>query len=111
VALQKLINALESGGDVGKLADNFLQFCFGLVRDRPGFKTYPVSKKLRNDPRNKELFEIADRTNMVISNIKNNPTGAAVHFNVQTAAIYARIMVLCAQVQLTSSSEDSSCES
>jgi hypothetical protein len=88
------------------LIDNFLEHCFGLIRAQPGFKTFPISKKLRKDPKNKEFWDIIDKTNAEIMAIKDNPAEAAVHFNMKTAETYARIIVLCSQVVIPSSFEE-----
>jgi hypothetical protein len=111
VALKDLIAGLNTPGcvDLEARTASYRESTYQLMRSQPGFKTFPISKKLRKDPKNSEFFALVDQAEILTRAMAENPQAPSTYFNEGTAAIFSHYMILWSQIEVTSS--ESSCES
>jgi hypothetical protein len=109
-ALKELIEAVNTPGckDFQAKVDRYIEVAFEFFRSQPGLKSFPKSKKLRKNPKNKEFFDIVDEVLANIRSIPSNPEAAKAMFNEETAAVFAHAMFLSSKLVTDCSSSESS---
>jgi hypothetical protein len=108
-ALRDLIEALNTPGctDIAQKVDNYIEASNKFMRSQPGFETFPKSKKLRKDPRNKAFFDLYDSISAGMEFIKSNPQSASTFFNSEAAASFGRFTILMSEVVIPECSSES----
>jgi hypothetical protein len=88
--------------DLQAKVDQLLEMLRRFFQSQPGMEDFPESKKLRENPKNRDFFNLVDQIMAKIAALPKNPQSFT--FDAEAAARIARVIVLASQVEIDCSS-------